>query len=343
MNIRRRFLIAFVGFVSLISIILCVLAINFIKEAFQIFALSNNPDFILILQNRLFIKVVISFLGVVIGIIICLIPFGIYFARIISNPYLKILDKFSKLAQSRFKVDDDDLSPDEQKLLNQYYNVLVSDFEKIKEYEKVCSWKDGARFLLHEIKNPLTSIKLSTESLLVQSADHAGEEIKRIYAGLSEFENVLNAFKELVAIEFRPKEKICFQEFLVETNLLIEHKKVSVQAVIPQEKIYFDSEPTLLRMIIINLINNGLEANNSGFFVKIYYDLSKINFEFITPNKNLENVDKIFDIGVSSKGRGRGYGLFICRKIAEYLDVKISAQNKDKNIVFKVEVPCTSE
>ncbi len=45
-----------------------------------------------------------------------------------------------------------------------YTDTLVKDFEIVKDYEKSAAWKDGARLLLHETKNPLTPLKLSAQN-----------------------------------------------------------------------------------------------------------------------------------------------------------------------------------
>jgi two-component system, NtrC family, nitrogen regulation sensor histidine kinase NtrY len=338
MKIRNHFIILFVSFVIISSVGISLLAIKYIKQAFLLFTTSENFGYTLVLGDRLYLKVIISFISLAVIFIIASIPFGLYLFKHISEPYLNILKEFSKLASSRFDLSQStELDKQEQKMLESYYNVLKADYEKLKEFDKVSAWKDGARMLLHEIKNPLTPLKLTTEQLLLNSNENI-EEVKTMHLAIIDMETVLKAFRELVSINFKPKEKIELSQFLNETISLISHKNIPINISIPKETLYIDSEASLLRMVISNLINNGLEANSEKFNINIEYKDNILTTSFITPDVHLENIDAIFQLGVSNKSEDRGFGLFITKRILDYLDHELTVEQKNDKLVFNIKI-----
>lgn len=336
--LKNKFILAFIGFVLFISIGLSILSIHFIKESFLLFTLSTNLSYTTILWHRLYVKMLLGFFSLVLVFVFIAIPFGLYLFKRLTNSYVHILDAFSNLARHRFELDQDrNFNLEERQLLNQYYQTLKSDYEKLKDYEKVSSFKEGARMLLHEIKNPLTPLKLGVQSLMLHAKDNS-DEVQRLYLALLDIDTVLNAFRELVNIEFKPKERLDFMQFLEETSLLLEHRHIIIRSSISTKSLYVVSEAGMLRMVWYNLINNGCEANQPEFYISIDQELDSICIQFVTPQVQIEDIQAIFKLGFSKKGEARGYGLFISKQMMDYLEHELSVRQTAEGVVFCIRI-----
>ncbi len=93
-------------------------------------------------------------------------------------------------------------------------------------------------------------------------------------------------------------------------------------------------------MLFSNLINNGLESNAEGFSVSIKKNNNLIHMNFITSDQTITNTSRIFRPGYSEKNSGRGYGLFVCKLISDYLDINLDVIGSDNNqVVFTLKIP----
>jgi len=289
----------------------------------------------------MFFKATITFVIISLIVVILSIPLGILLSQRISAPYLRIFKNLSIMAQKRLKIDTTvNLAEDERKLLEKYMRVLMDDLHSLKEYEKVKSWKDGARMLMHEIKNPLTPLKLSAQSLTLSSekSESAGEDVTRILTSVKDIETILSYFKELVNIEFGPLSAFdFFQHFHAFTDQV--KPTLVFPCILPADAKPFVvlSEPTLLTMLFTNLIKNGLAENKLDFHVDVSEINDLLSMRFITPNAHIKDALKIFSLGYSTKGKDRGFGLFLCKKISDYLDLNIQCRQEQSAVVFSID------
>jgi len=191
-----------------------------------------------------------------------------------------------------------------------------------------------------EIKNPLTPLKLSLESLSLLENKETEDDIKSALISLKDIENILINFKDLVNIEYKPLNNFDFINFYNELNLQLSksYEEFAINCSFNSLSIIINSEANLLKMLILNLVNNGLEANSDGFRMLIEEKSQSLEISFITENCKILDIDRCFILGFSQKGKNRGYGLFLCKKISEYLDIAISGENISNNVVFTLRI-----
>lgn len=339
MTLRSFSVIIFSGFVLLTALSMGGLAIYFIHELFILFTTSTNYEFTTIVGERLYLNVLLSFLTLSILVPLLSIPIGIYLFKRVSRPYLSALDTLSQLAAKRFDISNSDLSANERNILKRYIDVIRSDYQKLTDYEKERSWKEGARMLLHELKNPLTPLKMSVDSMLLNPATADVPEIQRIQLSLRDFEHVFAAFRELVSLKFGPKETFAMDTFLIATHDMFQaYPSLKWYPEVSDDVRFVTSEPSLLRMVFYNLVNNGMEANPNDFFVRITYTATHATCSFVTPKVSVDQPEQLMSLGVSSKGSGRGYGLYITKKILDYLNHPLHVRNTDEGLTFDLEV-----
>jgi signal transduction histidine kinase len=339
MNISQRFLLLFCSVVLAACFLTSGIAIHSLHQAYVTFTHATRPELIPLMAGKMYMKAVIAFcVASCISIAIAL-PAGIYLFRQTSKPYLYIFEHLSDIAHKRLHIDDEKRLSDSVIIsIQRFLELWRFDYEKLHDYEKEREWKNGARMLIHELKNPLTPLKLSTQKLQLQNNDHIQNDLQAIVKATTDIENILTCFKELVNIEFNPKEMFDCIEYIRELNIIA---KTECPALIisgePQAGVFpVIAEKTLLKIVYINLFHNGIEANHSNFRIEIMHDEKAMILEFITPDRIIENTSRIFRLGYSTKGPGRGFGLFICKKISDYLDLDLKCSNRNNDVVFSI-------
>ena len=127
-----------------------------------------------------------------------------------------------------------------------------------------------------------------------------------------------------VSIDEVFKEYITARSFTLHTNYLTNNFLII-------------AEPSLVKMLFLNLISNGLDANREMFHVIITENNSCLTIQFITPDRKIPNNLQLFKIGSSTKGKGHGYGLFLCNKISDYLNLNLRYFQDNENIIFSID------
>jgi two-component system, NtrC family, nitrogen regulation sensor histidine kinase NtrY len=340
MTIQRKFILFFVSFTLLVAFLIAAVSIGFLKETYDRILHAANASYLPVMASQMFFKASFTFAVIILVVVVVSIPLGVFLSRWLTAPYMRIFKNLGTIAQKRLDIDNKDaFAVNERKLLEKYMGLLVEDLNNLKEYEKVKSWKDGARLLMHEIKNPLTPLKLSAQSLTIndEKPELMREEINRILSSVKDLETILSYFKELVNIEFGPLATLDIKDHI---RAFIEQMKPNMvfpcSMPIDGKGFIAVSEPTLITMLFTNLIKNGISENKREFFVEVSENRNLLTIRFITPNAHIEDASKIFGLGYSTKGKNRGFGLFLCKKISDYLDLNIQFKQETGAVVFSV-------
>jgi nitrogen fixation/metabolism regulation signal transduction histidine kinase len=343
MTIQRKFVLFFSGSVLLVAIAISAVAVGFLKNAYDRMVHAANASYLPVMASHMFFSAAITF--VVIGALVLAlsIPLGILLSRRLSEPYLRIFRNLSDIAQKRLDIGTKTgIGGGERAILEKYIALLVGDLNNLKEYEKVKSWKDGARLLMHELKNPLTPLKLSAQKLSLAGSPQngPGDDVKRILVSLTDIERILSMFRDLVNIEFGQRIDVDFGEFMQTLKLQLAQSNLAcpVHTTLTASPIVVFTEPTLLRMAAINLIRNGMEENAPAFHVCVKDQSDRILMEFCTPGAHIRDAGRLFRPGYSSKAGGRGFGLFLCKMISDYLDLNLTYQDAEKGVTFSISI-----
>lgn len=340
MTIQRKFILFFLCFTFFVTLILGGVALLYIKGSINLFVTAPNKELALIVADRLYLRSVISFVSIsLVGTSLSL-GIGYLVFQKISKDFLRRVSELTGLAEIRVGKAKE---KGESGLLKEYIELLLEDQKRLSHYEKVIAWKDGARLLIHEVKNPLTPLKLSLQNLsLLSNSDYETEEINSALTSIVDIENILKSFKELVNIEYGEIKEIEFISFWTdfEKQLRYSFPTLTIINKINDKTLFLDSEKNLLKMVFINLIKNGVEANKDGFELILEKKNSHIIVSAITKDIIISDINGVFQFGVSEKGDKRGYGLFLCMKISEYLNLNLEAKNFKDRVIFTFTIRC---
>jgi signal transduction histidine kinase len=339
MTARKQFVITFIIIQIIASTLMAIAAGYFLSTNLdQVIVASDNP-ILNIMHDRVMMRSIIGFIMISLVVAAISLPAGIFLSRLMIGPYLRTIQRFSTLARNRLSSEDlSSIDSGERRILEQYASVLHEDMKIIADYEKARSWKDGARLLMHELKNPLTPLKLSVEQIAYAGNSASENDISTILVSLQDIENILLMFKNLVNIEFGSKEITSIPSVLDELVGQLQqtglHFNYSNEIAGTVFRSFF--EATLVKMLLVNLINNSIEENPQGCTIHTFITDRVLTLEVLTRDRTIAEPSLVFKAGYSKKGTTRGFGLFLAKLISDYLDLSISCANTASGAIFSI-------
>jgi two-component system nitrogen regulation sensor histidine kinase NtrY len=221
--------------------------------------------------------------------------------------------------------------------------------------QKVAAWREVARRLAHEIKNPLTPIQLSAErmrrklsSLEPAQADLVQECTTTIIGEVESLKSLVDEFSQFARMPAPRAVPMDLHQMLNEALALYNGLFTDVQFdrrfadALPQVR----ADPEQMRRVIINLVDNAIEAmDRKGTIVlETAHDpsnsLVRVTVTDDGPGIPLAERDKLFLPYYSTKGRGSGLGLAIVRRIvAEHGGSIELTENTPRGTRFTIELP----
>jgi len=224
--------------------------------------------------------------------------------------------------------------------------LVVEDATEVLRSQRLLAWAEMARMIAHEIKNPLTPIRLSTEHMMEvykHDPEHFGRVFERcttnILTQVDELRSIaseFSAYSSIPRIDPKPADLVASMADLVEGYRAAPPPGVSVEfeAETPEVVARFDSK--LLQRAVRNLIENALRATvgRTGGDGKVTVRMDQHNgFARIAvldsgPGVPPELLPRIFDPYFSTHDTGTGLGLPIARRVAEEHGGGITARNR---------------
>ncbi len=231
----------------------------------------------------------------------------------------------------------------------QAYNELQDTFQQLLQAEKLTSLGELSAGIVHEVRNPLASIKgaieiledeLSPDSPRREFAAIALTEIERLDTMVGEFLRFARPAK--LAAELNDLNDVV--ESIVS---LVENQARSLHVVIEKNlntrlpKIVIDAEQ--IRLVLLNLAVNALQAvgesGRIGFRTDVDNDWCKVEVSDSGGGVDEKLLPKIFDPFITSKDKGVGLGLSIAHKIVSEHGGTIRLTNDSSGAVFTISLP----
>jgi two-component system nitrogen regulation sensor histidine kinase NtrY len=249
------------------------------------------------------------------------------------------------------------LRDDEGKILG--IMVFVEDITQIQKVQRMEAWREVARRIAHEIKNPLTPIQLSAqrlrkryEHLLEGDGDVLEKCTSTIIKQVEELKNLVNEFSNfarLPAAELAPRD---LNEVVKEALFLYAegHKGIDFQFINNGDLPLVELDLEQAKRALINLLDNAVAAVGKKGRVKIsteYNPSREVVYLEVADNGcgiTPEVRDRIFDPYFSTKEEGTGLGLTIVSAIVSdhrgYIRVR---QNEPKGTRVIIELPVSKQ
>ena len=289
---------------------------------------------------------------------------AITFASRLTKPIINLIGASDSISKGALDVKVPELETDEEfKQLNRNFNSMI---ERLKEQqnkllinERYEAWESVARKLAHEIKNPLTPIQLSIDSLrekykskLNNQSQEYEKYLETINRQIKDIEKLVNEFSNFARMPRPILKKINIINVIKKSLDFIKMtSKSSVNLITKDKEIFINGDEDQLNRVFINLIKNSQEAIDE---ISKKDTKFKGNIDIEIDNNNDYIVCRLTDNGsgitdpkkamtpyFTTKKTGTGLGLPIVTKIInEHLgDFSIRNKKKGKGTIISISLP----
>ena len=297
-----------------------------------------------------------TFLQSLYQIYLLMLVFAIILAYFISRYISRSLETI------RMKIDQTGLLKQNEKIylknatrevssLINSYNKMIDDIESSAELlaknQREQAWQEMAKQVAHEIKNPLTPMRLTVQSFQRQFSEKDTDNTSKIEAfsqilieQIDTMSNVANAFSDFATL---PVPKLVSSDLVEVTRRsleIFEKNKINFKTSKPIVMVKLDRTQWI--RVITNLIQNALQAVPQGKKAKVKVKIEVLNTEVkihFTDNGNgipISIQKKVFEPKFTTKSKGMGLGLGIVKNIIDSHGGKIDYKTGEKGTTFSI-------
>lgn len=271
----------------------------------------------------------------------------VIFSKFLTRPLVKLSDAAREIAEGNFSKRVETTGTGEVKELSESFNTMVENIESYTDKLKKAA-RDRDDFVAnftHELKTPLTSVIGYADMLRTYELDadkrrecadyiyREGKRLEKLSANLLEIIVMENS--DIKCIDINTEH--LFKEIRGSVAFLL--KKYGVKLHIKYEKAIIFAEPSLLKTLLYNLIDNACKASKEGQEIALLgktdgerYCFSVCDCGRGIPKDELEKITQPFYMVDKSRSRkmgGAGLGLALCNEIARLHNSTLTIESEE--------------
>lgn len=324
----------------------------------------NNQNYVLAV-NDLFneVKLTLStndfdvlLFGIYLLAALIIILISTFLADKISSPIRRLTKATMSVAQGDLNITLQNKEKGDLKSLFDGFNLMTNELKKnqteLAELEREAAWKEMAKQVAHEIKNPLTPMKLSIQQLIATFRDK-NKNFEEIFEKVSS--TILNQIESLssIASEFSrfakmpsyKLEPVNIRNLTTDVINLFTDESVNIELDIEERVPQVNADNSQVRRLLINLIRNSIQAGASEIKLRIDCENGFCNL-FVKDNGKgimLENREKIFEQNFTTKSSGMGLGLKLAKRFLDGIggDIQL-VETAAHGTTFRIRFPIHS-
>ncbi|MHC4941188.1 MAG: ATP-binding protein [Planctomycetota bacterium] len=255
--------------------------------------------------------------------------FGLTVVRMIVRPVQGLAERVAAFGRGEAVATAGPAAPGELGELQEAFDRMAA---SVRENERLAAIGRLAGGIAHELRNPLTAIRMAVET--------GGDEAKRI--ALSEIERLDRTLREL--LEFvRPRELSretielapLFDDVARLLGPQCEHLGVALETAC-EKGASVRADRDRLQQALLNLVLNGAQAQPEGGVVRLRGRAGVVEVEDEGGGVPEEVRESLFEPFVSTKAAGIGLGLAVVKRIADEHDAKIAVDSDSTGTRFRL-------
>jgi len=268
------------------------------------------------------------------------------------KPLKKIGDK---LRRTSLQEDNQPIlyeAQDEIGSLVKEYNAMLVKLEESKEAlaasQKESAWKEIARQVAHEIKNPLTPMRLKIQQMM-RSFEHDSKPYKTcetLITQVDSLSSIADSFSEFAKMPAPNNEKVEVVALVNKTINLYQSADVKLTRQIQVKEAFAYVDPKIFGRIMTNVVLNAIQShadeNNKHVKIAVSVGSGKILIAITDKGQGIpeDQKDKIFTPYFSTKTKGSGIGLAVAKKGIENAGGNIWFESEEgKGTTFFISIP----
>ena len=271
----------------------------------------------------------------------------VLFSKFLTRPLVKLSDAAKEIAGGNFSKRVEMSSTGEVRELSESFNTMAENIESYTDKLKKAAQDrdDFVANFTHELKTPLTSVIGYADMLRTYEldADKRRECADYIYREGKRLEKLSANLLEIIVMENSDIKCVNLNtEHLIKElrgSVAFLLKKYGLKLHVKYEKAYIFAEPSLLKTLLYNLIDNACKASQKGQGITLFGKIDGDRYRFSVsdcgrgiPKAELEKIIQPFymiDKSRSRKMGGAGLGLALCNEIARLHNSKLTIESKE--------------
>ncbi len=287
------------------------------------------------------------------AVIVIVLAWSLFAARTIVRPVRTLRDATLQVARGELDVSVPERGGEELAALARTFNQMARDLadgrKQLAKAEREAAWAEMARQVAHEIKNPLTPMRMSAQTYLRKKSDESAERLARTVVEQTDtLARIANDFRHFAAPTGPSKQRLAGDELLAAAEQLFAGEAAERSLTLLVEpgaagtRIEVDRQD--LQRVVTNLLRNAFEACGPGGRIELRSERDADRFVLRViddgPGVTTEARARLFEPNFTTKSAGTGLGLALCKRIVESWQGTIELESSvPGRTVFRVGIP----
>jgi len=328
------------------------------QEVLGMFLVGTSRREQVVLERRIrWVAILVGGTGIALGVILTA-----WIAGRVTRPVESLAAAARQVAAGNWTVRVNPGSGDELGQLARAFNLmtqqLIEQRERLVQAERVAAWRELARRLAHELKNPLFPLQITVENLLQARAREPAqfdevfrESTSTLLAELANLRTIVGRFSDFAKMPAPDFQTVDVNEAVRRAVKLFEARPnaslesaVSIQMDLEDKVQPIRADPDLLHRVLQNLILNAFDAMPSGgtLTLRTRAAADGVSLEVCDTGKGLtqEECERLFTPYYTTKQYGTGLGLAIVQSVVSDHGGRISVESQpDQGTTFLIDLP----
>ncbi len=299
------------------------------------------------------------------GMLIAVVLSGWAAARI-THPVEELAQAAREVAAGNWNTQVEVTTSDELGQLAESFNVMTRELMQQREHlvqaERVAAWRELARRLAHELKNPLFPLQLTVENL-VRARQHSPEMFEEIFqessstllAEIGNLKNIISRFSEFSKMPLPQFESVDLNEIVRKVARLFQAQfdapgqaSIKCRLELADSPVSIAGDPELLYRALSNLVLNAMDAMPGGgtLTLRTKWEGDDACVEVSDTGSGLtpEESARVFTPYYTSKTHGTGLGLAIVQSVISDHGGRVSVRSDPgRGTTFEIKLPSNEE
>ncbi len=229
--------------------------------------------------------------------------------------------------------------------------------EDLKRSERLAAWRDVARILGHEIRNPLTPIRLSVERLQLKAEKHSPDleltvqrSSRMIIEEIEALDRLVREFSEFARLPEPEPEPVDLNRLLADLarQYSLTSPGIEIVSDLDPELDTWPMDPQLMRQALGNILKNSVEALGTHpapdgrqirVRTRVTGDACRIEIADNGPGIPEQHQDRVLDPYFTTKTKGTGLGLAVVRNVVSEHDGEVLIESSKAGTTVTVLLP----